>query len=101
MTDGPELGLTLVLGRLMGCCTRPARYLYSTSKSSPDHIESPGPRGRGLDTVTAEANINTEQTCADWRSNLGRSLRSHVKVEIQYSGFLPRALQLRLSGRSS
>lgn len=42
-----------------------------------------------MDTVTAEANINTMQACFYWRSNLGGSLWSHVTVEVQYSGFYP------------
>lgn len=40
-----------------------------------------------MDTVTAEANINTMQLCFYWRSNPGDSLWPHVKVEIQYSVF--------------
>lgn len=86
----------------MGCRTRPALYLQSTSKSSPDppkwasHSPSPRPRGSRVDIVTAQANINTVQPCFYWRSNLGDSLWSHVKVEIQYSGVFTQRLAAAL-----
>lgn len=36
LTDGSDLGLTMVCSRLMGCCTRSALHLHSMSKSSQD-----------------------------------------------------------------
>lgn len=54
LLTGPDLGLTLVCSRLMGCCTRTVLYLHSMSKCSPDpprdlttfRVQDPGARER-------------------------------------------------------